>query len=205
MAVLGKSLAFYLKYWTEMKRLCESEEGKLEGLPEAEKTIEMAQAVGSKANRQAADLLETCAVDLESHFHKIAKCQRRTSRKIVEKNWAISYGIWITKKPAKYKLQVGIDIVRLEKPEIVPWMWLFGGKEAEETLVQILKGRVKAKSQDLGWSRWSAGTVALDRIPIFPDNLDGFDIDREPLVAKIGESFKAVSPDDLMFLFKLAV
>ncbi len=41
MAVVGKSLVFYFKYWTEMHRLCETEGGDLEGLPEPEKTREM--------------------------------------------------------------------------------------------------------------------------------------------------------------------
>ena len=196
MAALGKSLVFYLKYRTEMERLCESEESELEGLPEPDKTGEMAHAVGGKANRQAADLLEACAVGLESHFKAIGKCLRRTSRKNVEKKWSISYGVWIKYKPARYKLQVGIDIVRLDKPEIVPWMWKYGGKEAEETLVLILKDRIKAKSQELGRS---VGTVALERISMIPD-VDGFDIDRDCLVAKINESFKVITPEDLKIL-----
>lgn len=198
MAALGKSLVFYLKYWTEMQRLCESEEGELEGLPEPDKTSGMAQTVAVKASRQAADLLEECAGGLESHFEAIGKCKRITSRGIVERKWSISYGIWIKNRPAKYKLQAGIDMFRLEKPEIIPWMWRFGGKEAEDILLQVLRDRVKAKSQDLGWN---GGSVGLERIPIMSGDLDGFDIDREPLVAKVSEAFKAITPEDLKFLY----
>jgi hypothetical protein len=90
--------------------------------------------------------------------------------------------------------------VRLDKPEIIPWLWRFGGKESEETLVWCLKDRVKARSHDLGLK---AGSVALERIPIMPGDLNGFDINREPLVAKIREAFKVVSPEDLMFLNNL--
>src|SRR5215471_5541388 len=94
MTPLGKSLVFYLKYWTEMQRLYEGDGGELEGLPEPQQTREMAQEIGDKACRQGADLLEACAGQLEQHFKSIGKCLRITSRKIVERNWTLRFSIW---------------------------------------------------------------------------------------------------------------
>src|SRR5258708_719063 len=132
MAQLGKSLVFYFKYWHEMTRLCKSEVGELEGLPDPETTREMAQQVGTKAYRQAADLLEACAPDLEQHFKSIGQCARRTSRKIVERKWLIEFNIWPKYKrtPARPKMMAGVSIERLDKPRVIPWSWRHRGEEA---------------------------------------------------------------------------
>src|ERR1700722_19715624 len=106
MPQLGKSLAFYFKYWTEMQRLYETEGGELEGLPEPEKTREMAQAIGDRACRQAADLLEACTVGLEQHFKSIGRCEPITSRRMAERKWSLSFSVWPrnNRKPPKPKM-----------------------------------------------------------------------------------------------------
>jgi len=198
MAAVGKSLVFYFKYWTEMHRLCETEGGDLEGLPEPDKTREMAQEVGSKATRQAADLLEACTPGLEEHFNSIGRCQRITSRKIVERKRSLRYNIWLQRKPAKPRMEAGIDILRLDKPEIIPWIWRVGGDESEKRLEHILQQKVKVRSQEVDWP---AGTIGLDRIPLLPDSLPGFDLEREPLLQQVQRAFKAFSNQDLEALW----
>jgi hypothetical protein len=128
MPTVGKSLVFYFKYWNEMTRLCKSAGAELEGLPDPEKTREMAAEVGAKAHRQAADLLESCATGLEEHFKAIGKCDRITARKIVEKKWSLYYSVRPKNKikPAKPKIQAGMDIVSRDRPEIIPWLWRVG-------------------------------------------------------------------------------
>ena len=105
MNVLGKSLVFYFKYWNEMHRLCGTTDV-LEGLSEPEKAREMALQVGDKASRQAADFLESCAATLEERFSSIGRCERVTSRRIVEKNWTLRYSIWPAnrRKPSSPKM-----------------------------------------------------------------------------------------------------
>jgi hypothetical protein len=179
-----------------MTRLCKSDGGELEGLPNPETTREMAQQVGIKANRQAADFLEACAPELERHFKSIGQCGRRTPRKIVERNWSIEFNIWpkYKRSPARAKMTAGVTISRLDKPEIIPWIWRHGGEEAEKTLEHILQNRAKVRSQDVGWSR---GTIGLDRIVVMPENLEGFDVDREPLIEQVQQAFRAFGPQDL--------
>ena len=193
-AALGKSLVFYFKYWTEMQRLCESEGGELEGLPEPEKTREMAQEIGGKASRQAADLLEACTPGLEEHFKSIGKCLRITSRKIVERKWSLSCSIWLKNKPVKPKMMAGVTLLRLERPEVIPWIWRLGGDEAEPKLEHILGQRIKVRSQEVSWS---AGHVGLSRIPVLSEGHDGFDVDREPLVEQVQQAFRVFTHQDL--------
>jgi hypothetical protein len=196
-----------------MERLCESEEGEsegssesentqeiLEGLPDPEKTEEMALAVYAKAKKQAGELLEACALRLEQHFSSIGKCLRITLRKTVERNWDVMYSIWPKNryKPAKPKMTAGIEIVVADTPELIPWVWRLGGEEADKMLGHVLGNRVKARSGELDWP---AGCVGLDRIPILPDGLAGFDVEREPLVEKVEQAFRGFTPQDLEALW----
>jgi hypothetical protein len=199
MAALGKSLVFYFKYWNEMTRLCTSEGGELaelEDLPNPENTREMAVQVGAKADRQAAEFLEACAPEIEKHFKSIGQCKRKTSRKVVERKWSIEFNIWPKYKraPAKPKMTAGVDIQRLDKPEIIPWIWRQGGEEAEKTLEHILGNRAKVRARELDWS---PGTIGLERFSIMPDRLEGFDIDRDSLIERVQQAFRVFSPQDL--------
>lgn len=196
MTQLGKSLVFYFRYWTEMQRL-ESEGGELEGLPEPEKTREIALQVGGKASRQAADLLEKCTGGLEEHFRSIGRCKRITRERIVERNWSLAYSVWPRNrnKPAKAKLIAGIALLRLDdRFRLVPWFWRSGGDEAQQKLDHILQTRVKVRPEQLSMS---LGSVGLDNIPLVPDGLDGFDVDREPLIEKATQAFRAITVQDL--------
>jgi hypothetical protein len=201
MTPLGKSIVFYLKYRTEMQRLNEGESGDLEGLSEPEKTREMAQAVGEKANRQAADLLEACAVELQQHFSSIGKCLCITSRKMIERKWSLTYSVWPKgrMKPAKPKLAAGIDISRLDKPELIPWLWCTGGDKAEQLVEYILKERAKVRSKELGGR---IGWAGLGRIQMISGELVGFDVDREPFVEQVRQAFLSITPADLDALWQ---
>jgi hypothetical protein len=95
-------------------------------------------------------------------------------------------------------MQAGIDILRQDKPEIVPWIWRVGGTEAEKKLEYSLGTRAKVRSQDLAWS---PGVVGLDRIPILRESLEGFDVDREPLVEQVQQSLRQFSCQDLEALW----
>src|SRR5207244_11124903 len=182
-----------------MNRLCKSKDSKLEGvehLPNPDDTRKRALEVGTKADSQAADLLEACAPQLEQHFKSIGQCARRTPRKIMERNWRIEIKIWpkYKKTPASAKMTAGVSIQRLDKPQIIPWIWRRGGVEAEKMLEHILANRAEVRSQDAGWS---PGSVGLKRICVLPDNLDGFDVDCEPLIDQVQQAFRVFGPQDL--------
>lgn len=65
MAMLGRCLAFHLKYPAEMARLYWTEEPDHEGLQDAERVLRMIRVVGDTACREAADFLSACAERLE--------------------------------------------------------------------------------------------------------------------------------------------
>lgn len=60
----------------------------------------------------------------------------------------------------KPKMEVGIDIVRLDKPEIIPWVWRIGGEDSEKRLELILQSRITVRSQEVDWA---PGTVGFER------------------------------------------
>ena len=206
MAALGKSLVFYFKFWYEMQSLFEkTAEGELEGLQDREKTLRMVTAVGTKAYEQAGEFLEACATVIQAQFEEIGRCKRiPTPGRALEKSWSLSFGIWphgSRVREGNWKMQAGVEILKSEKPAIVPWIWRQGGVQAEETLVAVLTEKlVKARGQE--WDlKAGIGSVALDRIPLLPDNLDGFDIDRGPLIKRVQQAFSGFSQNNLKVLW----
>lgn len=200
MANLGKSLIFHLKYQPEMTRYYRNEE-KPDGLESLEETLAMVRTVGDASKQQAANFLEECEAEMRKHFEMIAKYHRITNRGILEKKWSLSSGVWqkpkFRPKPGTWKLKVGVDLVDSAGGEIVPWIWAPGRAAAEEQLCFFLKDRVKARSQDF---KWDPGTVGLARIPILAEGIDGFDLNKEPLIRQVAEAFETISLLDLRVL-----
>lgn len=200
MATLGKCLIFYLKYPVEMKRLYEQEE-EPEGIEEMEKTLEMVRAVGDASGRQAADFLTECGECIQEHFGTIARCQIVSKRSSLEKRWSVSCGVWLKgkfkPKLNKWRVMAGVDIIRKEGGLVAPWLWLQGKSGGEEQLVNVLKERVKARSEDMGWD---AGTVGLAKIPLIAAGQAGFDVEKDPLIKQVRDVFRAVTPMDLQVL-----
>ena len=78
MAMLGRCLTFYLKYWAEMERLYadpkpSNEKPDLQELQDAERVLNMVRVVGDTACREAADFLEACAEEIELRLQAISK------------------------------------------------------------------------------------------------------------------------------------
>ena len=76
MAMLGKSLVFYLKYGPQMEHLYgepkeSGEPPDIEGLVDAERVLQMAGAVGDAACREVADFLFACANRVGEHFQAL--------------------------------------------------------------------------------------------------------------------------------------
>src|SRR3954464_5325661 len=92
MANLGKCLLFYLKYAVEMERLYEPEdEPNVDGLPNPDRVLKQIRHVGDTACREAADLLEACALKIEEFLPTISTAERVRSN--LENNWELKYRV----------------------------------------------------------------------------------------------------------------
>src|SRR5262245_15044883 len=194
MTPLGKCLVFYFRYWAEMNRLYWTDD-KVEDLEDVENTVRMARAVGDECCRQVADFLEACGEDIEKQF--APKCKRVGGKGMLAKNWSISFGVWPRNRPKQWKIQLGVDIPQTRTPEVIPWLWAAGRMPGEEKLANYLRDKVHARSQEL---EWNPGTIALARIPILSDTAADFEVDRDPLLAKVREAFAKISKQDVEML-----
>lgn len=189
-----------------MQRLYEETDGvELEGLVEPEKTRRMARAVGEKAYSQAADFLEACAEEVRKRFDDIGKTKDvPTSGKTLEKNWSVSIGICPMDRQihgANWRMLAGVEIIKSETPEIIPWIWRKGGEHSEDQLAAMLGDKVKGRSQDLDLKA-GIGSVALDRIPLLPEQLgEGFDVDRDMLIERVKLAFEKFTQQNLNLLY----
>jgi hypothetical protein len=206
MSTIGKSLVFYFKFWFEMQRLYEETDGvELEGLSEPERIRRMARAVGDKAHSQAADFLEACTEEVKRRFDDIGKTKEvPTSGKSLEKSWSTAVGICPKDKQIhgnNWRMLAGVEIRKSETPEIIPWIWRKGGEHSEDQMAAMLGDKVKGRSQDLDL-RVGTGSVALDKIPLLPDNLgDEFDVDRDALIQRVRLAFEKLTQQNLNLLY----
>ena len=119
MANLGKCLLFYLRYFPEMDRLYEAAEPKLEELPNSDRVLEKINLVGDAACREAAELLEICASQIEEHFRKISTVQR--IRNNLAKMWELRFQVAGTKGTSR-GFQIGVSL-EPRRAALVPWVW----------------------------------------------------------------------------------
>jgi hypothetical protein len=78
---------------------------------------------------------------------------------------------------------------------VVPYLWRTGGRAWEEKVLRVLGTR--AHSRAGGGLVSDSGSVALARIPILPENLDGFEVDRDRLAEAVVQAFTAIGTKDL--------
>lgn len=180
MATIGKCLLFYLKHPAEMERLYEADPPRAVGLPNATEVLEKVKLVGDVASKEGAELLEQCAPAIESHFHPISMVQRKRSR--LEWTWNLGFRVAPKKSPSSI-FEIGVSI-NATPPALIPWLWLRGGRRAEDEVVRLLNCGIRSNA--LGWY---AGSVALQQIPIaVPDRFD-LPLEADALVNKVAESF----------------
>jgi hypothetical protein len=202
MTPLGKCLVFSLKYPAEMDHLYwkpehGDEEPDLRSLDDAENVQAMARIVGNQAAEQAGNFLEQCAEHIAVHWLslKVGKVTGQSRRKKMASDWefqgrlrvkssngaSIWYGAWIDEVKAR----------------IIPWLYGRGGREWEDLAMRTLgKKRVHSHAGDgLVADR---GTVALACVPLLSEGLQGFDVDRDPLVANVVACFTAIGAKDVV-------
>jgi len=184
MANLGKCLLFYLRYLPEMDRLYEAAEPKLEELPNSDRVLEKINLVGDAACREAAELLEICASQIEEHFRKISTVQR--IRNNLEKMWELRFQVAGTKGTSR-GFEIGVSL-EPRRAALVPWIWARGGRLAEDEIIRILGRGINAAKLD-----WDSGAVGLEEIKIpIPERLEEA-VTCDSLVAEVQQVFARVT------------
>ena len=195
MANIGKCLLFYLKYWTEMERLYEPDEPKVDGLPDADRILEKVRAVGDVACREGAELLEAFATGIEAHFRPIASVER--VRNNLENMWELKFRVAPRRMP-KRRFAIGVTV---DHTGLFPWVWCRGGRRTEDQVVAAL-GR-GTRTSVLG-TDWWAGTVTLANVSIpIPDRLDVL-VPVEPLVTQVQQAFSSFTADEVKAVAAIA-
>jgi hypothetical protein len=198
MANLGKCVLFYLKYSTEMKRLYEAEEPKVEGLPNPDWVLERIKLVGDTACREAAEFLETCVPGIEEHFRAISAVQQIRNRNRLETMWDLRFKV-APRKAMDRRFEIGVCI-EPNRAALIPWVWCRGGRRAEDGVIRILG--VGKKSATL--PGWASGTVVLAEIKIpIPERLEE-PVECDPLVAQIQQSFVSFTARDVAAIAGIA-
>lgn len=195
MANLGKCLLFYLKYQTEMERLYETDEPKIEGLPDADRVLKKIRLVGDTACTEGASLLEACVLGIEDHFRSISTIKR--VRNNLENIWELRFRVSPKRAPGK-RFEIGVSI---DEAALFPWVWCRGGRRAEDEMFGILGRGSKAAPSELDWLSGHV-TLATIKIPI-PECLDE-PVALEPLVAEVQRAFTSFTADEVKALAAIA-
>jgi len=198
MTPLGKPLVFYLKYMAEMEGLYVegSEEPDLTGLDEVEHVRELACAVGDAACEKMADFLELCGKGIEEHFNGlgIATLTNKGKRAYLVRNWKWEGKVRLSSAPGGW-FDCGVS--HPVEGNVIPWVWRRGGRSWAELVMKTLGDRAYSRGGSGVMRNWETGSVALACIQVLDKNLQGFDVDRDPLVAKVVGAFTALRADDV--------
>lgn len=204
MTQLGKCLVFNLKYPAEMDHLYwkpehGDDEPDLHALADAENVRAMAHIVGAQAAEETSSFLEQCAEQIALHWMslKIGKVTGQSRRQKMAHYWEFQ-GRLRVKSSRGVSIWYGAWIDEVKK-QIIPWLFARGGREWEDLATRTL-GKKRAHSRAGEGLVIGRGTVALGCIPLLPEGLQGFDVDRDPLVAKVVACFTAIGAKDVQAL-----
>lgn len=204
MAPLGKCLVFNLKYPAEMDHLFwkpeyGDEKPDLRSLDDAENVRAMAHIVGSQAAEEAGSFLGQCAEQIAEHWRalKVGKVTGQSRRQKMATQWEFQ-GRLRVKSSKGVSIWYGA-VMEEVRARIVPWLYARGGREWEDLAMSTL-GKKRAHSRSGDGAVSERGTVALACVPLLPEGLQGFDVDRDPLVAKVVACFTAIGAKDVVTL-----
>jgi hypothetical protein len=204
MTPLGKSLVFYLKYPVEMDHLYVSggEHVDLSGLENPEQVRKMASAIGDAADKEATSFLEHCADRVDDYFEslRVGKINSRSKRATIMRNWYVQARLEQETSmpvPGGRWFFYGI-MIRRREGLIVPFLWRRGGRAWEDIVMRQLSGRAHSRAGEGLVS--DSGSVALPPIPVGAGQLQGFDLDSDPLVEKVVAAFAAITAEDVQVI-----
>jgi hypothetical protein len=198
MTPLGKSLVFYLKYWAEMERLVPAgdsgELGAIKDLPEPDRVLPMVRAIGEAADRAAVEFLDACADAMVKPLRTLGDCRRLGGP--VRKNWETKAEVALPSR--KGRLRVGL-LIQGDTRVLVPWVRSRGGRRVADKVRQLLRPGITGGVVELP----QKARVALEGILLIPEKHEGFDVDREPIVRRVGELFAELTREKLEAILAL--
>ncbi len=201
MTTLGKCFVFHLKYWQEMDKFY-WEEKTPKGLENADEIMNQIRIIGDQYCVEINEFFKLCGIRMNAYFDKFCKIEKiKTSSIDIAGGLEIKYRILKRNGSQKNgRVQLGIYIEE-QTSKIYPWIWVKGGKKAENELAQVLlRKRGIIRSDNIGWR---PGTIALDCIDIFPEGHTGFDIDAGLLIKRIDKAFRKIKNKDVLEIFKI--
>jgi hypothetical protein len=204
MKTVGRAFGFYIKHWQEMEALYGNAEPKekqalLERLTPERRNMIM--AVGERADEQAAALMKECANLMERHFGNLCKVRVR-GRRGNKNEWFVELRLWPDgREPKKIRLTIGISVERHGKsPALYVWLWIRGGREAEELLAGVVgKRMVKYRSRQL--VDWEEGAIVIDEEPI--KVREDFEVEVEAVLKRLGNVLQQFGGGKVSQLLKI--
>jgi hypothetical protein len=217
MTPLGKALVFYLKYMAEMNHLCHPEkygdEPDLTGLNDAEQVRKMACTVGAAASGQAAEFLQLCGKGIEAHFTGLgnAKLANKANRATVVQKWRWHRRVYgSSSRDGWFVCGVSLsglsDIhIPAEKDVcglIVPYLYLRGARNRADAIWNTL-GTAPHPCAGAGLVEDNRIFI-LASIPIMARPTDGFDADRDPLIAEVMKTIARIGAEQTRAIASIA-
>jgi hypothetical protein len=203
MTNVGRAFGFYIKHWQQMEALYGSEESERKPLLQklSEERRNMIEAIGVRADEQAAELMKEIGKELRRFFGKDCRTEVRVRRGIYRKAWLVDLRLWLKGKPRPRRSRwiAGAYIESNEQyksPVVFLYFWVRGGEGGEEKLGRFL-GKLRDKY------RWGEGSVAFDVIPIRFENNHKFYIEKEALIKKTTGALKKIRKKDIERLFSI--
>jgi len=185
MANLDKCVPFYLKYAAEMERLYpppeDPDDPRVEGLPNLDLLLKKINLVGDTAKREVAEFLEACEPGIVEHFRTISTVRR--TRNNLEKTWDLSFKVAPMKATDRH-FWTGVCI-EPKRAALIPWVWCFGGRRAEDEVVRILGRGLKSAT----FPDWDSGSVGLAEIKIPISERLEEPVECDSLVAQVQQAF----------------
>ncbi len=201
----GRSLAFYLHYWDEMRALyTEERRDLLKGEADPDTLVRMIEGVGQQAHKQAASFLAACATAIQQALSDVAEARTSSREMSVAVDWQIRIRLQPKGRKGRGKnsggWMAGVTIEQgKDGPAATCWLWGEGGRSTE----QLIREALNLKSRTPAGDDWNAGTVVLGVISL-PNNPQSADIDRDPVVDKVAQAFAAIPHPRYQQLFSQA-
>src|SRR5215813_10327554 len=146
-STIGRSLAFYIKYWDHMDVLYPEgqpgSEARIRELPNPADGKAMLEKVGKRAYEQAGALIEKAALVLQKHLEGTRLCSARISsrRTKMQENWYADLQLRRRGTRARrVNHYAGVSLERVKgKPALLLYFWIRGGRIAAQALTRKIR------------------------------------------------------------------
>jgi hypothetical protein len=199
MNVLGKSMAFYLRYFQEMEALyIDKDFSLLEEREDQTGVKDMITKVGDLACEQAREFLIEASERVIQLFEETFNASVSSRKSDVESSWRIDIWYWPKGKRLKEstkKWQLVISLSDYEgAPSVICYLWIKGGLAMEKGLLAILGKKVVASSKKISANY---GNVVIGVVPVPIGEGQDFEIEKESLLEETVRCFSKLSKEEI--------